>query len=617
MKKLYLLAAGLIMSTGLLAQTATDDGSVQVIYPESFTITKPLREIGVIATSDKDLPIEQKQESPDRLSRPPYPEAVNPDATPKENESPVMQTWMGTKSLLAPEVSWNGQNGSGYPPDPTGAAGPSHYIQGVNTAYKIYTKTGGAVSGGGPFNLSALWSGTTDDGDPIILYDKFADRWFISQFQYTSPYKVCIAVSTTNDPTGSYYSWIFSSTQLPDYLKFSIWQDGYYMTSNQSTQKVVVFERSVMLTGGTSPRMLVKNNTFPTNGGFFCPLPADADGQLPPAGTPCPIFTYTDNAWGGSYTDAIKVYEMAVNWVPTTPTATITNVATLNSSGFNSAYSSSWDDIPQPGTSAMLDGIGGVFTFRAQHRCWTGYNTVVLCMGERISTSPVKRSIHWFELRKNTSTGTWSLYQEGLYAPDAYSRWCGSIAMDNNGSIGMAYSISGSSTVYPGIRYTGRNSGDALGTMTYAEQTAQTGSGVQTVTNRWGDYSHTALDPTDGTLFWHTGEYLSSGSIRTKVFSFRIPVPTGIEDAYKNSDLKVYESGEQLIIKSDNLPTVKSLQIDLFDINGRQIQGTTIYPSGNVFETSFNVSGLASGTYLVRIGEPMTSFQKVAKVILN
>ncbi len=619
MKKLYLLMAGLCLSGSLLAQTDQDDGSVQVIYPASFEITKPLREM-VADTKSDEVGMNGKTESRDKEFRRPMMLSVNPDAQPADGQDPVMQAIMGTKLLTLPINQWNGQSGSGYPPDPSGAAGTNNYVQAVNTAYKVYTKTGGTVASGGPFNLSHLWSGTSDDGDPIVLYDKFADRWFITQFQYNSPYKACIAVSTSNDPTGTYYSYTFNTSIMPDYLKFSIWHDGYYMTANwgSGSQRIIVFERSVMLAGGASPRMLVKTYSPPNDGAFFCPLSADADGSLPAAGTPCPIFSYTDDSWGGSNTDAIKVYEMTVNWVPTTPTATLTNVATLAAAAFNSDYDQSypqWNDVPQPGTSDMLDGIGGVFTFRAQHRVWPGYNSVVLCMGVKISDSPIQRSIRWFELRR--TAGTWSIYQQGTYTPDAYTRWCGSIAMDDNGSIALVYSISGNSTVYPGIRYTGRNASDPLGTMTYSEQIAQAGTGVQTTINRWGDYSQTSLDPSDGTLFWHTGEYLSSGNIMTRIFSFRIPVPTGIETVTSESTCSVSQSGSTLLVRAEKLPDAKELIVDLFDINGQLIEGRTIQPQGNKLETSFNISNLAKGTYLVRIGEMNTSFQKVTKVIIN
>ena len=47
---------------------------------------------------------------------------------------------------------------------------------------------------------------TTNDGDPIVLYDELADRWMLSQFalpNYPSgPFYQCIAVSTTQQPHG-------------------------------------------------------------------------------------------------------------------------------------------------------------------------------------------------------------------------------------------------------------------------------------------------------------------------------------------------------------------------------------------------------------------------------
>jgi hypothetical protein len=616
MKKIFLLFCGLVFSLALFAQTTQDDGTVQVVYPTEFKITKPLidliNENPVIEDDENAV----KPEAADRVARIPYMYVNNPNALPKENEDPAMQRVMGTKQMLTPIVSWIGLAGNGTPPDPTGAAGPNHYMQAVNSQYKIYSKTGTSLST--TANLGALLF-NINDGDPIVLYDKFADRWFISEFDLTNypsgPYYSCIAVSQTNDPTGLYYSWKFNiGNTMPDYLKFSIWQDGYYMTANWGSTGVVVYERNVMLTGGASPRMLKKTQSFPNNGGFFCPLPGDADGQLPPAGTPCPIFSYTDDGWGGSYTDAIKVYEMAVNWVPTTPTATITNVATLATLAFDASYNSSWNDISQPSPSTQkLDGIGGVFTFRAQNRCWTGYNSVVLNIGVKISST--QRSIRWYELRRTTA-GAWSIYQQGTYTPDSYSRWCGSIAMDDNGSIGLAYNISGSTTVYPGIRYTGRNASDPLGTMTYAEQLAIAGTSSQAGTNRWGDYSHLSLDPSNGTILWHTAEYYASGQ-KTRIYSFSIPVPTGIESAQQETGISVYQSGEQLMVKAEKLPSSNEMSVDLFNINGQKIDGQIITAIDNRIETSFNIQNLAAGTYLVRIGENNTSFQKVTKVVIQ
>ena len=94
------------------------------------------------------------------------------------------------------------------PPDTQGDVGPNHYVQWVNLAFTIYSKTGTVLYG--PANGNTIWSGfdtdcaNNNDGDPITIYDHLADRWMMTQFQVNSgaaSYQ-CIAVSTTGDPTG-------------------------------------------------------------------------------------------------------------------------------------------------------------------------------------------------------------------------------------------------------------------------------------------------------------------------------------------------------------------------------------------------------------------------------
>ena len=133
--------------------------------------------------------------------------------------------------------------------------------------------------------------------------------------------------------------------------------------------------------------------------------------------------------------------------------------------------------------------------------------------------------MRWYEIRDPNGTPT--VYQQGTYAPDASYRWMGSIAMDTKGDIAMGYSVS-SSTLNPGIRYTGRLAGDTpLGAMTLGEGTVVNGTGSQIGgLHRWGDYTSMAIDPTDDCTFWYTNEYLStSGSFNwhTRVGSFTLP----------------------------------------------------------------------------------------------
>ncbi len=495
------------------------------IVASEFHVTLPLTEIFKDHPADENMEREHK-ESSDRAHR----EAANfpftvADGEAYGNDPKTLQAEKGDINAGQTRANWAGQTASGFRPyDPSGAVGPNHYVQMINsTTFKVYDKVSGAVLLTG--TLGNLWTpATANNGDPIVLYDKAADRWFLAQFGSSTDNKIYIAVSTTNNPLGSYYTYTYVSPQFPDYLKFCVWQDGYYMTSNQTTQKVFAFERTAMLAGTPGARSVYVNYS-PPKSGFFVPLPGDAgDGPLPAAGTPCPIFSYSDNGWGASYFDRVNIYNMAVNWTPATPTATITLAANVSTAAFDASYNAQWNDVSQPGTNQKLDGIGGVCMYRAQWKSWAGYNSVVLNWAVKISNS--QRSIKWCELRQNQSTGVWTMYQEGIYTPDAATRWMGSICMDNNGSIGLSYLKSQSSpAIYPGLYYTGRRSCDPLGTLPVTEVLVQPGTGYQTGTNRNGDYAHQSLDP-DGVTFWSTSEFMGGTSgasaARTRIFSYQI-----------------------------------------------------------------------------------------------
>jgi len=607
MRKLLLsgILSYMCFSFSLIAQTE-GNSETEVIFPDKFVVTQPLRSIppAIIDESDANRP---KPEMKDRALRVPFSAKTNQDAEPK-GEDPATQKTMGFKSTIPILATFNGQVGDGTPPDPTGAAGPNHYVQAVNSYYKVYNKTG--TTAAGPFTLGSLLFGS-NNGDPIVMYDKFADRYVITEFGSTSDKKIYIGVSKTNDPTGEYYTYQYTATTFPDYLKFSIWTDGYYMTANFNTsEKIYVFERDQMIAGAASPRMLSTSYNPPNGGYFFCPLSGFADGQLPPAGTPCPIFSFEDDGWGSAYDDAINIYNATTDW--NAGTISVAFKQSLIANAFDASYDAGWNDIPQPGSSYKLDGIGGVFTFRAQHRVWTGYNSVVLNMGVKVDST--QRSIRWFELRQDQGTGDWSIYQQSTYAPDGESRWCGSIAMDDNGGIGMGYAKSGTTT-YPSICFTARNGYDPINQMTYQETVAAAGSGTQYF-NRFGDYSHTSLDPTDGSIFWHTGEYFSSGNQRTKIFSFRIPYYESL-DEFAGSEVNAYTDGGNIIVSGSSLPNDEKLVVDLFDIKGIQLSAKKVITASGTFNTEFAAQGLTPGVYLIRVGKANTPFQRVIKVSIQ
>lgn len=192
--------------------------------------------------------------------------------------------------------------------------------------------------------------------------------------------------------------------------------------------------------------------------------------------------------------------------------------------------------------------------------------------------------------------------------------------MDDNGSIALAYAVAGPNPVATaaGLRYTGRLATDPLGQMTFTETVAFAGSGTMTPScgNRFGDYSQTSLDP-NGTTFWHTGEYVLSGNPATRIYSFELPLPTELKEAKNELNYNVYQNGNALLVNADNLPQSGQFVVDLFDIQGRKIDGQIVNANDNKIRTGFDVNNFAKGIYMVRIGKANTSFQKVIKVPIN
>ena len=74
------------------------------------------------------------------------------------------------------------------PPDTTGAVGATQYVQWVNADIAVFDKATGVLATGFPKAGNALFAGfggpceTANDGDPMVQYDKAANRWVLSQF---------------------------------------------------------------------------------------------------------------------------------------------------------------------------------------------------------------------------------------------------------------------------------------------------------------------------------------------------------------------------------------------------------------------------------------------------
>jgi hypothetical protein len=453
-------------------------------------------------------------------------------------DDPLADKSVGSPSALAEiKASTNGvpvdPNARVAPPDTTGDVGPNHYVQWVNLRYAVYTLTRNAsneITGfnlvpGFPKNGNVVWQGfggrcqSDNDGDPIVQYDQLADRWILTQFAVSgTPYTQCVAVSTSPDPTGTYFRYAFSySRSFNDYPKMGVWPDAYYISYNMfrngasfTGNTVCAFERARML-AGLSARQACVNTT-----GGHSLEPADLEGTtLPPAGSPNLLMSLTSTA--------VQFWRFSVNWAAGTGTLTgPTNVAGV--AAFSRACGGG-ACVVQPGTSTRLDTLADRLMYRLSYRNFGTHEALVI---NHSVTSGTGSGIRWYELR-NAAGQTFGsaapvLHQQGTFAPTNDFRWMGSAAMDKTGGIAIGYNIS-SSTIVPSIRYAYRGPADPLGTMGN-ETSALVGAGIQTGSlTRWGDYSTISVDPVDGcTMVFTTQFQPANGSFNwsTYIHSFKL-----------------------------------------------------------------------------------------------
>lgn len=426
---------------------------------------------------------------------------------------------------ILPKVVFEGineANANSGVPDVNGDIGRDYYVEVVNsTHFRVFDKTGQPVS-----NLIAansIWSQVQQSsaGDPILLYDQEADRWFLTEFPSNN--RVLLAISVTNDPRGSWDAYAFQTPRFPDFPKYGIWPDAFYLTTNESGPNfpIYAFNRADLLAGKDIVQF--QRLTVPKHGGVFFEVgqPVDWDGmERPPAGSPGLVVKMNDDDWGTTNQDHIILHKIHIDW----DSSAKSNIelieipsAPFDSDGCSFEHTGGFSCVPQPNGQG-IDGAEWIITNKAQYRNFGSHESFVMSFMVDVTGEEVA-GIRWMEFRK-TPTQDWHIYQEGTVgSDDGLHRFMSSIGIDGQGNIGLAYSISGESK-HPSLRYTGRYASDPLGEMTFQEYEFATGSGSLGF-DRYGDYASMSVDPSDDQTFWFAGEYVpTNGSWSTKIVAF-------------------------------------------------------------------------------------------------
>lgn len=435
---------------------------------------------------------------------------------------------------------------SGAPPDTTLGVSPTQIVQWVNSQIAVYDKAGNPLlPAPGFINGNQIWAALPagslcrnfNRGDPLVQFDRIAERWVLSQFAFTSTFtsnSQCIAVSTTSNALGSYalYEYSFGNV-LPDYGKLGVWPDAYYITYNMFANgqnfaggQACAYDRAAMINGQTAVSICFNSS------GRFSFLPADFDGTtLPPAGTP----NY-HISWNWAFLAAPPYAMQLTKFTPdfVTPAQSTFDDGfggpafsfvsfDLQGNTLGACNDTGGTCVPQLGTSQLLDTLGDRHMYRLAYRNFGSYDALLFT--QSTDNAPASTAqLRWWEIRQPGANPP-VIHQNSTFRPDANARWMGSAAFDKLGNIGVGYSVS-SAAMNPAIRIAGRRVTDPKNLLR-TEASVQAGTGSQTTSlNRWGDYSTMQIDPANDCTFWYTTQYIGANGTfnwRTRIAAFKFP----------------------------------------------------------------------------------------------
>ena len=456
------------------------------------------------------------------------------------------------------------------PPDPAGAAGPTHVVNVVNSSIQWYTKAGVRENHQSlkSFFSSAVNPPLTNTFDPKVIYDHYLNRFVVLTMERVeaagatpNQSRVYLAVSDDSDPNGTWYflTLLTEETIDPDgagpaaprqcwadFPGLAVDSEAVYFTTNMfghnnqpgagifQGQRLWIMAKVPWYTGGAP----VANRFDPAAQANANPL-----GEGAVATTMQPTQMYGDTPGGvGTYLIAngvtsgagvnrlIQIIQVD-NPLSATPTFTGyfsqwgTNVTADSGAGFPGA--------PQLGTTRTIATNDRRFSQHGVFRDGLLYcaSSTLPPVGSGPNAGQV--TARYYVLNPTVlNNGTFAVnpppQDQGLIGGEEIAAgthtFFPTVAVDGKGNMAVGFAASGPG-IYPGAYYTMRLVDDAPGT-TRPAGTLRAGldyyvrafSTSMTVTSRWGDYTGISVDPADDSTFWVYNEYaLTRGTVIASV----------------------------------------------------------------------------------------------------
>jgi len=362
-----------------------------------------------------------------------------------------------------------------YPADAAGAVGPHHVVGVFNSGIFVSDRSGNRLSS---VTLAQFWSDPTIFSglyyDPRIIYDRFADRWFIAAL-YDNNFKnstLVIGVSENGNPTGTWSRYrIAVGSDVADFTCLGMSSDRFIIAANSSFTGSLFWQMTKAEVYSTLKNVQTGFHLFSD----FMPVTI-VDNSTATA------YLVTNDEGSGS-ADLWRLDSGA------NKPALITHY-----------YTAPWNRLFNTKIAPQLFGPNvdaGETTMQAA----AGRNGVIWAVHAILSaTTPIRSSIRWWRIPLGGTSA-----ETGTIDDPTGATFYGfpSISVNAPGGALISYAVF-SGTRFPTAGYSYR---DPSGSMSSTGVLKEGDGVVPSVVDHWGDYTTTVVDPVNDTDFWSVQSY--------------------------------------------------------------------------------------------------------------
>lgn len=427
------------------------------------------------------------------------------------------------------------------PADPSGAVGTTHICHVVNNCIDCDTKAG-ATATGFPQSLANFFTSLSPENgtfDPKIIWDQYESRFVAITLVKTTVAggdpadisRLLIAVSATADPTGTWYfqaidvSQIISSNDCWfDYPGLAVDNQAIYITGNYfrfsnnadcGASDVVIIDKGT--TGGLYAGTVSNDENPATNAAFNIYNPVNEEGGsgfdvtnqpahtfgTPPANMGTWLMGYSGLSGGGN--EFIQIFRITNPLSSPTFTRQVINVGDIdNLTGMPDAQQSG------SGTSIETNDRRTLSAVWQSNKLWV---TTQVVPGSGTNSGQATSYAIQFSASGSGATLDRSVEIGGEDISTGAYTFFPSIALDGSGNGYVGFSACNSSMFVGSyaVKIDGSTGGisSALTAQAGTDDYVRTFGGSE---NRWGDYSNTRVDPSDGSIWTINKSAISNGN---------------------------------------------------------------------------------------------------------